>query len=98
MTSSVSEIEPSDWLKTKIDITRQRIEVWSWLSARWKALIALFPTVYDTWYQKFQNFGHVTADVITGHVTQISEIFFEQKVPLFILGKVTQAKCVKLCG
>ena len=47
---------------------------------------------------KFQNFGHVTDDVITGHVTQISEKFFDQKVPLFILGKVTQAKCVKLCG
>ena len=37
---------------------------------------------------KFQNFGHVNDDVITGHATQISEIKFDQKVPPFILGKV----------
>ena len=68
MTSSILEMEPSDWLITKIDITRQRIEIESWVRARWKALLFVFPTLYNTCaqnlYFKFSNFGHVTDDVI----------------------------------
>ena len=66
MTSSILEMEPSDWPITKTDRTRERIELESWFWARWKALLFLFPTVYNTCNQNFKisKFGHVTDDVI----------------------------------
>ena len=68
MTSSILEMEPSDWPITKTDRTRERIEIESWFWARWKALLFLFPTVYNTCtqnlYFKISKFGHVTDDVI----------------------------------
>ena len=55
LTSLNQKMEFSDWLTaalTKIDITRQRIEVWRSFWARWNVIMFLFPTVYDTYTQK----------------------------------------------
>ena len=68
LTSSIQKMEPSDWLNTKIGRTHERFKIGSWFWARWKALLFLFPTVYDTYTQKyfliFRKFGHVTDDDI----------------------------------
>ena len=88
-------MEPSDWLSLKLTqlVNGLRYEVGFWLvekpfSSSFQRYIILIPKYYIS---KFRNFGHMTNDVIIGHVTKIGPKFSFQNFPKVTLGKVTWA-------
>ena len=84
----------SDWLITKIDITRELIEM--------KLVLGLFESCYGPLskdisymyiffcFKFFWIFGHVTNDVIIWSRDQIWEIFLDQNFRKYNLGKVSK--------